>query len=58
MQYAVDESNGQTLHVPPPARELPRRMETFLAFANDKGTDKAEYRIAKGTVLGDMPRNF
>jgi len=58
MQYALDEGDGQTLHVPPPARDLPRRMETFLAFANDKGTDKVEYRIAKGAVLGDMPRNF
>ena len=47
----VDESDGQTLHVPPPARELPQRMEKFLAFANDKGTEPFVHPVVRAILL-------
>src|SRR4030066_321712 len=47
----VDESDGQTLHVPPPARELPERMEKFLAFANDKGSEPFVHPVVRAVLL-------
>jgi Fic family protein len=47
----VDESDGQTLHVPPPAADLPRRMEKFLAFANDMGVDPFIHPVVRAVLL-------
>ncbi len=47
----VDEGDGQTLHVPPPARELPKRMEKFLAFANDKGNEPFVHPVVRAVLL-------
>ena len=47
----VDESDGQTLHVPPPARDLPERMEKFLAFANDMGSDPFVHPVLRAILL-------
>ena len=49
--YVVDESDGQTLHVPPPARELPERMEKFLAFANDKDDEPFIHPVIRAILL-------
>jgi Fic family protein len=49
--YVVDESDGQTLHVPPPAPELPDRMERFLAFANDKSDDPFIHPVVRAILL-------
>jgi Fic family protein len=38
----VDNVSGETLHMPPAARELPRRMTQLCAFAN-AGTAKGEF---------------
>ena len=47
----VDESDGQILHVPPPAGELPQRMEKFLAFANDKGAEPFMHPVVRAILL-------
>jgi len=49
--YVIDESDGQTLHVPPPARELPERMEKFLAFANDKDNEPFIHPVIRAILL-------
>ena len=47
----VDESDGQTLHVPPPARKLPERIEKFLAFANDKSVEPFIHPVVRAVLL-------
>jgi Fic family protein len=49
--YVIDESDGQALHVPPPARELPERMERFLAFANDKDNEPFIHPVIRAILL-------
>jgi len=49
--HVVDESDGQVLHVPPPAGNLPGRMERFFAFANDKSNDPFVHPIARAMLL-------
>lgn len=38
----VDDETGRVLHVPPPAAELPQRMEALCAFAN-QGDEEGEF---------------
>jgi Fic family protein len=47
----IDESDGQILHVPPPAADLPARMEKFLAFANDPGDDPFIHPVVRAILL-------
>ena len=47
----VDEGDGQTLHVPPPAADLPARMEKFLAFANDSSDDPFIHPVVRAVLL-------
>ena len=47
----IDESDGQVLHVPPPAAELPARMERFLAFANDPGESPFLHPVVRAILL-------
>jgi Fic family protein len=49
--YVIDESDGRTLHVPPPAGELPERMERFLAFANDKENEPFIHPVIRAILL-------
>ena len=49
--YVIDESDGQTLHVPPPARELPERMNRFIAFANDKENEPFIHPVIRAILL-------
>ncbi len=47
----IDESDGQTLHVPPPARNLPARMDKFLAFANDGNDEPFIHPVIRAILL-------
>ncbi|MBI5342114.1 MAG: Fic family protein [Deltaproteobacteria bacterium] len=47
----IDESDGQVLHVPPAAADLPARMETFLAFANDARDDPFIHPVIRAVLL-------
>lgn len=47
----VDESDGQTLHVPPPAADLPIRMEIFLSFANNKSDTPFIHPVIRAILL-------
>ncbi|MEW6719903.1 MAG: Fic family protein [Thermodesulfobacteriota bacterium] len=47
----IDESDGQILHVPPPARDLPTRMEKFLSFANDKDDEPFIHPVVRAILL-------
>jgi Fic family protein len=38
--HVIDQRDQQTLHVPPPANELPERLQRLCAFANGKEEDK------------------
>lgn len=49
--YVVDESDGQTLYVPPPASELSERMAKFIAFANDKSNDPFIHPVVRAILL-------
>lgn len=47
----IDESDGVTLHVPPPARDLPERMEKFIAFANDRNDEPFIHPVIRAILL-------
>ncbi|HSU14513.1 Fic family protein [Longimicrobium sp.] len=48
----VSDPYGNTLHVPPPAGELPDRMAAMCEFANSKGTDGAfMYPVVRAILL-------
>jgi len=47
----IDENDGQTLHTPPPAADLPARMEKFLAFANDRSDKPFIHPVIRGIIL-------
>ncbi len=47
----VDESDGQVLHTPPPAADLPGRMEKFLAFANQECDDPFIHPVIQAALL-------
>lgn len=46
-----DISNGQVLHVPPDARELPARIEALCAFANESAGDAFIHPVVRAIVL-------
>lgn len=47
----VDAVTGEVWFVPPPADELPARMELMLAFANDGNSDKFFHPLVRAIVL-------
>jgi Fic family protein len=47
----IDELDGQILHIPPPAADLPGRMEKFLAFANDSGDNPFIHPVVRAMLL-------
>jgi Fic family protein len=47
----IDESDGQVLHIPPPATNLPARMEKFLSFANDTSDDPFIHPVIRAILL-------
>lgn len=46
-----DIGNGQVLHVPPDARELPSRIEALCAFANESAGDAFIHPVVRAIVL-------
>jgi len=47
----VADTHGQVLHDPPPAEELPRRLEVMCNFANGKIPDYFIHPVIRGIIL-------
>jgi len=47
----LDNRDGTTLHMPPPAEELPERMARLVEFANNNGNDRFIHPVIKAVIL-------
>lgn len=47
----VDRADGTVLHVPPPAEELPERMEAMCRFANDESGEPYLHPVLRAIIL-------
>lgn len=47
----LDERDGTILHIPPPAKELPERINLLCQFANTSREDEFIHPIIKGIIL-------
>ena len=50
-RITVSDTRGEDLHVPPPAEELPARMEQMCAFANGLTPDKFIHPVIRSMIL-------
>lgn len=47
----IDDINGTEFHVPPPAAELPARLDAMCAFANGEAPDFFIHPVIRGIIL-------
>lgn len=47
----VEDGLGNVLHVPPPAHELPQRLETMCAFANERPASEFVHPVVRAIIL-------
>jgi Fic family protein len=50
----VDNRNNETLHIPPPAEEIPARMDLLCRFANDKSDGPFVHPVVRSILLHFM----
>jgi Fic family protein len=49
-----DNSTGDVLHMPPDAKELPKRLDALCAFANEQSSDAFIHPVVRAVVLHFM----
>ena len=49
--HVSDNPDSTVLHVPPPCREIPRRIESICKFANASGTREFLHPVIRATIL-------
>ena len=52
--HVVDQRDGTIVHLPPPANELPARMERLIGFANARDEDQFIHPVIKAILLHFM----
>lgn len=47
----LDSANGQALHIPPPAEQLPERLQAFCDFANEDDSKQFIHPVIRAILL-------